>query len=109
MPHLPISTTPSGDYYRQRADVQPAFTQDLFQQLLESSNFHRAWRQVKANKGAPGVDGMTIEAFPSWAEQGGWQRCKIQLEQGTYQPSAVRRVEIDKPDGGKRQLGIPNQ
>lgn len=108
MPHLPISTTPSGDYYRQRADVQPAFTQDLFQQLLESSNFHRAWRQVKANKGAPGIDGMTIEAFPSWAEQGGWQRCKRQLEQGTYQPSAVRRVEIDKPDGGKRQLGIPN-
>lgn len=108
MPHLPISTTPSSDYYQQRVGVQPAFTQDLFERFLESSNFHLAWRQVKANKGAPGIDGMTIEAFPLWAEQGGWQRCKRQLEQGAYQPSAVRRVEIDKPDGDKRQLGIPN-
>ena len=63
---------------------------------------------MKANKGALGIDGMTIDAYPLWAEQGGWQRCKRQLEQGTYQPSAVRRVEIDKADGGKRQLGIPN-
>ncbi|MEE2030504.1 reverse transcriptase domain-containing protein [Shewanella oneidensis] len=51
---------------------------------------------------------MTIEAFPLWVQQGGWQQCKSQLELGEYQPSAVRRVEIDKPDGGKRKLGIPN-
>ncbi|WP_287234582.1 reverse transcriptase domain-containing protein [Vibrio sp.] len=50
---------------------------------------------------------MSIDAFSVWAQQGGWQTCKVQLEQGEYQPKAVRRVEIDKPDGGKRLLGIP--
>jgi len=88
--------------------MQPAFNSDLFQQLLQPENLHRAWRQVKANNGAAGIDGMTIEAFPLWVQQGGWQQCKSQLELGEYQPSAVRRVEIDKPDGGKRKLGIPN-
>jgi RNA-directed DNA polymerase len=104
---LHIPTTPSGDYYKQRNNPQPAFTQDLFQQLLQPENLQRAWQQVKANKGAAGSDGMSIEAFSVWAQQGGWQTCKVQLEQGEYQPKAVRRVEIDKPDGGKRQLGIP--
>lgn len=87
---------------------QPALNSDLFQQLLQPENLHRAWRQVKANNGAAGIDGMTIEAFPLWVQQGGWQQCNSQLELGEYQPSAVRRVEIDKPDGGKRKLGIPN-
>ena len=104
---MPILTTPSGDYSTQRTNPQPAFNQDLFQQLLEPMNLQRAWQRVKANKGAAGIDGMSIDAFSFWAQQGGWQTCKIQLEQGEYQPKAVRRVEIDKPDGGKRPLGIP--
>ncbi|WP_223418504.1 hypothetical protein ACNH6B_13550 [Shewanella basaltis] len=108
MSNFSIPTTSPDDYYQQRIDMQPAFNNDLFQQLLEPENLHRAWRQVKANKGAAGIDGMTIEAFPLWMQQGGWQQCKSQLERGEYQPSAVRRVEIDKPDGGKRKLGIPN-
>ncbi|MEI8600039.1 group II intron reverse transcriptase/maturase [Shewanella sp. PP-Sp27a-2] len=108
MSNLSIPTTSPDDYYRQRIDMQPAFNSDLFQQLLEPENLHRAWRQVKANKGAAGINGMTIEAFPLWMQQGGWQRCKSLLERGEYNPSAVRRVEIDKPDGGKRKLGIPN-
>ena len=71
-------------------------------------NLQRAWQQVKSNKGAPGIDGMSIDDFSAWAQQGGWQTCKVQLEQGEYQPKAVKRVEIDKPDGtGKRKLGIP--
>tara|TARA_R110002050_G_scaffold271140_1_gene414314 strand:+ start:245 stop:406 length:162 start_codon:yes stop_codon:yes gene_type:complete len=53
--------------------MQPAFNSDLFQQLLQPENLHRAWRQVKANNGAAGIDGMTIEAFPLWVQQGGWQ------------------------------------
>ena len=104
---MPILTTPSGDYSTQRTNPQPAFNQDLFQQLLEPMNLQRAWQRVKANKGAAGIDGMSIDAFSFWAQQGGWQTCKIQLEQGEYQPKAVRRVDIDKPDGGKRPLGIP--
>ncbi|WP_232300031.1 hypothetical protein [Colwellia sp. MT41] len=99
--NLPIPTTPSGDYYKQRNNPQPAFNQDLFQQLLEPMNLQRAWQRVKANKGAAGIDDMSIDAFSLWAQQGGWQTCKTQLEQGEYQPNAVRRVEIDKPDGGK--------
>jgi RNA-directed DNA polymerase len=87
---------------------QPAFTQDLFQQFLQPLNLQRAWQQVKSNKGASGIDGMSIDDFSAWAQQGGWQTCKVQLEQGEYQPKAVKRVEIDKPDGtGKRKLGIP--
>ena len=104
---MPIPTTPSGDYCMQRRNPKPSFNQDLFQQLLEPMNLQRAWQRVKANKGAAGIDGMSIDAFSSWAQQGGWEVCKIQLEQGKYQPKAVRRVEIDKPDGGKRPLGIP--
>ncbi|WP_265992162.1 group II intron reverse transcriptase/maturase [Vibrio sp. Sgm 5] len=107
MSNLSIPTTPTGDYYQQRNDRQPSFNNDLFTQLLRPENLQQAWRQVKANKGAAGIDGMTIDAFPLWLQQGGWQQCKSQLERGEYHPSPVRRVEIDKPDGGKRKLGIP--
>lgn len=104
---MPILTTPSGDYTMQRQSSKPSFNQDLFQQLLDPMNLQRAWQRVKANKGAAGIDGMSIDAFSFWAQQGGWKTCKTQLEQGKYQPKAVRRVDIDKPDGGKRPLGIP--
>ena len=107
MSNLSIPTTSPDDYHQQRTDPQPAFNSNLFDQLFEPENMHRAWQQVRANKGASGTDSMTIEDFPLWA-QTHWVQCKSQLEQGKYQPSAVRRVEIDKPDGGKRQLGIPN-
>lgn len=66
----------------------------------------RAWKQVRANKGAPGIDGMAIDEFPKWAKDY-WQGVKIELETERYQPMPVKRVEIDKPDGGKRPLGIP--
>ncbi|XLP07746.1 group II intron reverse transcriptase/maturase [Alteromonas marina] len=66
-----------------------------------------AWKQVRANKGASGIDGMTIDDFPAWANAGNWKRIMTELRSGQYQPSPVKRVEIDKPDGGKRQLGIP--
>lgn len=107
MSNLPIPTTSPDDYYRQCIDMQPVFNSDLFQQLLQPENLHRAWRQVKANKGVTGIDSMIIDAL-LWVQQGGWQRCKFLLEQGEYNLSAARRVEIDKSDGGKRKLGIPN-
>jgi RNA-directed DNA polymerase len=97
--------TPSGDDVTQRSDMKPAFSNDLFERLLQRENLSTAWKRVRANKGAAGVDGMTIEAFPAWARSGHWKRVTTELATGRYNPSPVRRVEIDKPDGGTRQLG----
>ena len=67
----------------------------------------KAWKRVRSNKGAPGVDGVTVGAFPGHTRDR-WESIKAELYEGTYTPSPVREVEIDKPDGGKRPLGIPN-
>jgi len=91
----------------QRIDTKPAFSIDLLEQVLSSENLQAAWKRVRANKGAAGVDGMTIDEFPAWVKQGNWIKVTTALETGQYCPSPVRRIEIDKPDGGKRQLGIP--
>jgi RNA-directed DNA polymerase len=79
---------------------------NLLDAVLASDNLARAWKRVKANKGAPGIDGVTIEDFPAHAREH-WPAQKEQIKQGRYQPQPVRRVEIPKPDGGKRLLGIP--
>ena len=74
--------------------------------ILYKDNFNRAYKRVKANKGAPGVDGMTIEeALPYLKEH--QQELTTRIYRGKYTPSPVRRVEIPKPDGGVRKLGIP--
>ena len=99
--------TPTGDDVPQRTDSKPAFSPDLFERVLQRANLQAAWKRVRANKGAPGIDGITIEAFPAWAKSGHWETVVSDLETGRYQPLPVRRVEIDKPEGGKRQLGIP--
>ena len=78
----------------------------LFSQVLDSANLSLAWKQVKANKGAPGIDGMTIDDFPAFARQH-WERIRSQLSEGTYAPAPVRRVFIPKPDGSQRPLGVP--
>nr|WP_289030682.1 group II intron reverse transcriptase/maturase [uncultured Paraglaciecola sp.] len=91
----------------QRTDKQPAFSAHLLEHALKPSNILEAWKHVRANKGAAGIDGMTIDDFPPWAKEGSWKRIMTELRSGQYQPSPVRRVEIDKSDGGKRQLGIP--
>lgn len=98
---------PSGNDVTQRTDKKPAFSAHLLELILQPSNILVAWKQVRANKGAAGIDGMTIDDFPAWAKAGNWKRIMAGLRSGQYQPSPVRRVEIDKPDGGKRQLGIP--
>ena len=81
-------------------------TTQLLEDVLASDNLVRAWKRVKANKGAPGIDGMTIEDFPAHARTH-WPAVREQISEGQYQPQAVRRVEIPKPGGGKRMLGIP--
>lgn len=98
---------PTGSDVTQRIDEQPAFNADLLGLAFQSANILAAWKRVRANKGAAGIDGMSIDDFPAWAKEGNWKRIMTELRLGQYQPSPVRRVEIDKPDGGKRQLGIP--
>lgn len=106
MSHL-NTRMPTGNDVTQRRDMKPAFSSDLFEQVLQGDNLKTAWKRVRANKGAAGVDGMTIGEFLAWAKSGEWKRVVTELETGRYRPSPVRRVEIDKPDGGTRQLGIP--
>ena len=98
---------PTGNDVTQRSDLKPAFSNDLFERVLQRDNLHAAWQRVRANKGAAGIDGMTIDEFLPWAKSGHWKRIVTELETGRYKPSPVRRVEIEKPDGGIRQLGIP--
>ena len=98
---------PSGSDVTQRTDMKPAFSVNLLESILQTSNIAEAWKRVRANKGAAGIDGMTIDDFPAWAKAGNWLRILSELRLEQYQPSPVRRVEIDKPDGGTRQLGIP--
>lgn len=91
----------------QRTDPKPAFSNNLFEQVVHPANLQQAWKRVRANKGAAGVDGMSIDEFPAWVKSGAWEKTKSELGSGLYIPKPVRRVEIEKPDGGKRPLGIP--
>ena len=79
---------------------------DLLECILSRDNLNRAYKRVKANKGAPGIDGMTVEEALPWLQQ---HRTELldSIREGKYKPQPVRRKEIPKPDGGVRQLGIP--
>jgi RNA-directed DNA polymerase len=99
--------TPTGGDVTQRSDPKPSFSHDLFECVLQPRNLQAAFKRVQANKGAAGIDGMTVDEFPAWANSGHWKLVMADLRTGQYKPSPVRRVESDKPDGGKRQLGIP--
>jgi RNA-directed DNA polymerase len=74
--------------------------------VVKRENMLSAWKQVKANKGASGTDGISIEEFPLYAREN-WEGIKQSLLEGEYQPSPVKRVEIPKDSGGTRKLGIP--
>jgi len=74
--------------------------------ILERENMLRAFRKVKSNRGSPGVDGMTVYELPEYLKEH-WPRIRGELLEGKYRPAPVRRVEIPKPGGGGRKLGIP--
>jgi RNA-directed DNA polymerase len=78
----------------------------LMEEVLAAENLRRAWRRVKANRGAPGIDGMPIEDFAKFAREQ-WPTIRERLVDGSYRPQPVRRVMIPKPGGGERPLGIP--
>lgn len=85
----------------------PKSEQDwLMSQVVERANMQLAYSRVMRNRGAPGVDGMRCEDLKKWL-QGNWARVKQELLEGRYRPQAVRRVDIPKPQGGVRTLGVP--
>ena len=88
--------------WKERDSAEP----DILGKILDKDNLNRAYKRVKANKGAPGVDGMTIEAALPWLKENHKELVE-RIRKGKYTPFPVRRVEIPKPDGGIRKLGIP--
>ena len=80
--------------------------EQLIERLVERKNMRKAYSQVMRNKGAAGIDNMTVEALMPYLKEK-WPEIREQLVKGGYMPKPVRRVEIPKPDGGMRQLGIP--
>lgn len=88
-----------------RADA-PVEGQDLLARVLEPENLQRALRQVRRNKGAPGIDGMSVDQLVTHLKSH-WPTIRASLVDGTYAPQPVRRVAIPKPGGGTRNLGVP--
>lgn len=78
----------------------------MWGQIFERKNLFAALKRVKENKGAPGIDGMTVGELPAYLKAH-WLDIRAQLDMGDYQPQPVRRQEIPKPGGGVRQLGVP--
>jgi RNA-directed DNA polymerase len=88
------------------APESPTQTDSLMEEVCQRDNLWKALKRVQANKGSPGVDGMTVRQLPGYLKRH-WPKIREQLLQGTYRPQPVKRVEIPKPDGGVRKLGIP--
>jgi RNA-directed DNA polymerase len=89
-----------------RTTERPADTEQLMEEVCQCANLTEALRQVQANKGGPGIDGMTVDELPDSLREH-WPAIRAQLLRGTYRPQPVKRVKIPKPDGGVRKLGIP--
>ena len=84
----------------------PAGTESLMEEICSPDNLKRALQRVCQNRGAPGVDGMTVQALPKYLGDH-WSQIRGQLLEGTYKPRAIQRIEIPKPEGGVRKLGVP--
>ena len=81
--------------WKERNSAQP----ELLEKILNKDNLNRAFKRVKANKGAPGIDGITVEETGAYLKEN-QQTIIAKIYKGKYTPDAVRRVEIPKPDGG---------
>ena len=87
-------------------ETEEADGADLLERILYRENLNRAYKRVKANKGAPGIDGMTVEDALPWLREHR-EELLDKIRRGKYRPQPARRKEIPKPDGGVRKLGIP--
>src|SRR5471030_1014226 len=114
---LDFSSAPTGEAWQAlREDIEslsvvheperPANTSRIMEEVWDRANLKEALRQVRSNKGSAGVDGMTVDQLGDYLKQH-WPAIREQLLNGTYEPKPVRRVQIPKPDGGVRKLGIP--
>ena len=90
-----------------RVTESPECTEQLMEEVVERENLKQALKRVQSNKGGPGIDRMTVEELPAHLKVH-WETIREQLLQGTYRPQPVKRVEIPKPGGGVRKLGIPS-
>jgi len=109
----PVTDAPADDASRRGMDESrdggkhgDPQARTMIEEVLDPENLGIAWKQVKSNKGAPGIDGMSIEHFPAFAREE-WPRIARAIMEGHYRPTPVRRVWIAKPDGTRRPLGIP--
>lgn len=91
---------------KERRNNVNEYGSDLLERILSRDNMNNAYIRVKANKGSHGIDGMTVDELLQYLKEHG-QELRQSLLEGRYKPQPVRRVEIPKPDGGKRLLGIP--
>ena len=89
-----------------RITERPAAEDQLMEEVCNRRNLEKAWKRVRKNKGSPGVDGLTIDDTVDDLREHG-PTIREQLLTGTYTPQPVKRVDIPKPDGGVRQLGVP--
>jgi RNA-directed DNA polymerase len=103
---LPLGNPEEERRFEGSAMTSPEATSSLMARVLERENLVRALKQVQRNRGAPGVDGMNVDALPGYL-QIHWPEIRVALESGCYRPKPVRRVLIPKGDGGVRALGIP--
>ena len=101
-----VSREGTESFTAKRGTESPAIGEQWMEEVCERENCKQAWKRVKANKGSPGVDRMTVQQLPEYLKQH-WPAIREQLRSGTYKPEPVKRVEIPKPDGGVRKLGIP--
>jgi len=103
----PVGEGEGAEALRAKRETEgPAGNQRVMEEVCERENRREALKRVRANKGSPGIDGMTVDELPEYLEQH-WPAIRAQLLSGTYEPKPVKRVEIPKPDGGVRKLGIP--
>jgi RNA-directed DNA polymerase len=101
------TTKPNGGVPVRRITEPPNPDDRLLEWILSRANIYKAWEQVKANNGAPGVDHMAVDQFAAAARKQ-WPGIRQSLLAGSYQPLPVKRVLIPKSSGGKRPLGIPS-
>ena len=91
---------------RAETPAAPALAEGLIEAMLSGKKVETALREVETNKGAPGVDGMSVKELRPYLRIN-WTRLKEDLLEGKYRPKPVRRVSKPKPDGGPRELGVP--